>query len=186
MVFQRASDARFHIEISDAEVDFQLLSLQGKEALSQLFSFQLAVVCDDAEVALESLLGQSAVVTLLDPDCDSDRDEEAAPRFIHGIIGSAALVEQGTRLSRYQLTLVPKLALLEYRHNSRIFQQRSLAQILSQLLDEAGLSADEFRFELQRDYPVYDYCVQYRESELNFCQRLLEAEGIHYYFEHQD
>jgi type VI secretion system secreted protein VgrG len=187
MVFQRASDTRFIIEIAGAGDEFQLLRLEGTEAISQPFSFELEVVCEDPEVALATLVGQSAVVTLLDPDADGD----TLPRFIHGLIVEAGLGEQAEHQTSYHLTLMPKLQLLAHRHNSRIFQQRSLVEILTQILDEAGLSADERRFELGRDYPAYnspayDYCVQYRESELDFFQRLLEDEGLFYYFEHRD
>ncbi|MFT6917353.1 MAG: type VI secretion system secreted protein VgrG, partial [Motiliproteus sp.] len=91
MVFQRASDTRFIIEIAGAEDDYQLLRLEGTEAISRPFSFELEVVCEDPEVALASLVGQSAVVTLLDPDADGDM----LPRFIHGLIVEAGLGEQG-------------------------------------------------------------------------------------------
>ncbi len=182
MVFIRANSERCFFEVQGLDDEFHLARLEGTEQLSSLYQFQLDLVSDDPEIALETLIGQAAVVTLQ----DQNNAAEEQIRFIHGLISAAEFGEQGTRLSHYQVTLVPKIWPLQYRVNSRIFQNLAVPEIIEQILTDAGLSSDEFRLDLSARYPPRDYCVQYRESELNFVQRLMEVEGIHYYFEHDD
>src|SRR5215471_6384840 len=88
------------------------------------------------------------------------------------------------RFTIYHAELVPHLWLLAFRHWSRIFQQLSVPDIIKKVLGESGLSSDRYRFVLQNQYEPREYCVQYRESELNFVSRLMEEEGIFYFFEH--
>ncbi|MCV6610331.1 MAG: type VI secretion system tip protein VgrG, partial [Amphritea sp.] len=145
-----------------------------------VFSFEIELVSRQADIALESLMGQAAAVTLM----DQTGDENEQTRYIHGIIAYAALGEEGVRQTGYRVVLVPKLWLLQHRINSRIFQFLSVRDIISQVLDEHEYQGDEYRFELTRSYSERQYCVQYAESDLNFIERLLEDEGIHYYFEH--
>ncbi|RFQ09732.1 type VI secretion system tip protein VgrG, partial [Pseudomonas sp. ATCC 13867] len=72
-----------------------------------------------------------------------------------------------------------------HRFNQRIFQQLSVPQIIGKVLEEHGILADAYRFQLGPTvYPKRDYCTQYDESDLHFIQRLCEEEGIHYHFEH--
>jgi type VI secretion system secreted protein VgrG len=103
---------------------------------------------------------------------------------IHGLIYRVAQGESGKRLSRYQLTLRPQLAYLAHRSNQRIFQHLTVAQIIGQVLEEHGIQAGAYSFQLGAPYPEREYCVQYDESDLHFVQRLCEEEGIHYHFQH--
>src|SRR5690606_1650811 len=66
----------------------------------------------------------------------------------------------------------------------RIFQERTVPEIFEAVAKEYGLT--DYRLELKRSYPKWEYCVQYRETDFSFISRLLEQEGIHYYFRHQD
>jgi type VI secretion system secreted protein VgrG len=184
MLSLRANSERCFFEIQGLDDEFHVVEFKGTEQLSTLYAFTLELVSDDPEIDLETLIGRAAVVTLQGQD--QDQDAELQNRFIHGLISTAELGEQGTRLSHYHLTLVPRIWPLKYRVNSRIFQNLAVPEIIEQLLDDAGLSRDEYRFDLSESYPPREYCVQYRESELHFIQRLLEVEGIHYYYAHDD
>ncbi|RTW86814.1 type VI secretion system tip protein VgrG, partial [Pseudomonas aeruginosa] len=90
----------------------------------------------------------------------------------------------GKRLTRYRLTLVPQLAYLAQRNNQRIFQHLTVPQIVALILEEHGILADAYRFQLGTRYPEREYCVQYDESDLHFVQRLCAEEGIHFHFRH--
>ncbi|HCL4246465.1 TPA: type VI secretion system tip protein VgrG, partial [Pseudomonas aeruginosa] len=90
----------------------------------------------------------------------------------------------GKRLTRYRLTLVPQLAYLAQRSNQRIFQHLTVPQIVALVLEEHGILADAYRFQLGTRYPEREYCVQYDESDLHFVQRLCAEEGIHFHFRH--
>ncbi|MDU8631926.1 type VI secretion system tip protein TssI/VgrG, partial [Pseudomonas syringae group sp. 243L2] len=87
-------------------------------------------------------------------------------------------------LTHYSITLRPHLARLGHRTNQRIFQNRTVSQIIAQILEEHHLLANAYRFELSTTYAEREYCVQYNESDLHFVQRLCEEEGLHYHFEH--
>jgi len=84
------------------------------------------------------------------------------------------------------VTLRPQLAYLAHRSNQRIFQHLTVQQIIGQVLEEHGIQANAYQFQLGSLYPEREYCVQYDESDLHFVQRLCEEEGIHYHFQHSD
>jgi len=179
-MFLKADEERFFFHVAESTETFQLVRMSGFETLSTAFEFSLELVSENPDIELIDLLNSSAVIKLLDQSCD----ENEHTRYIHGIISSAELGESGVRQTTYHLTLVPKIWPLRYRINSRIFQFKTVEEIITQLLDEAGLQSDEFNFQLSNNYAPREFCVQYRESDLAFIQRLLEFEGIHYYFEH--
>lgn len=180
-MFLKADEERFFFDVAESADSFQLVRMHGSESLSTPFEIAIEVVSENPEIELTGLLNSSAVLKLLDQSCD----ENEHTRYIHGIIAAAESGETGVRQTTYYLTLVPKIWPLRYRINSRIFQFKTVQEIISQLLQEAGLHNDEYRFELSNSYTPREYCVQYRESDLAFIQRLAEFEGIHYYFEHQ-
>jgi type VI secretion system secreted protein VgrG len=88
--------------------------------------------------------------------------------------------------SRFSLTLEPPLAILRFTTDHRIFQQKTTRQIVEALLDEAGIDASTVSFRLSGAYPTREVCTQLGEDNLAFLSRLLEEEGIHYFFEHGD
>ncbi len=184
MVFLKANEERFLFQLQDAEdrEQFSLARLNGAEEISALFEFAIEVVSDDGDIDFATLIGQPAFVTLLD---QTDGSEDLT-RYIHGMVSEVTLGDQGINQSTYHIRLVPKIWALQHRQNSRIFQFQNVQTIIQTILTDAGLNSDEFRFDLLKSYPDYDYCVQYRETELDFIQRLLAEEGIHYYFEHSD
>jgi type VI secretion system secreted protein VgrG len=149
-----------------------LTGFSGREAISELFSFQLQLVAgNDTPVPFESLLGQPATVALALSSGES--------RFFNGIVKSFGRGAREAKLTKYRLELVPAFWLLTRRKNSRIFQQMSVPDILRKVL--GGLDVD---FQLQGTFQPRNYCVQYRETDFNFVSRLMEEEGIFYFFEH--
>jgi type VI secretion system secreted protein VgrG len=107
-------------------------------------------------------------------------------RWVHGIVSSFELTGFGGKLTYYSARLVPKLWLLTRRAQSQIFQNLATPDILKQMLEEGGIPADEFKLSLKRSYKPRKYCVQYRESDMDFISRLMEEEGIFYFFEHTE
>ncbi len=151
-----------------------LTGLTGGEGLSQLFSFQLDLIAElSRKIAFDKLLGQPISVRL---DLAGGKK-----RFFHGICNRVSQGEQDTTFASYRIEIVPKFWLLGKRTQSRTFQQVSVPDILKKVL--TGLDAD---FQLQGKYEPRDYCVQYRESDLRFASRLMEEEGIYYYFKHEE
>jgi type VI secretion system secreted protein VgrG len=155
---------------------FRVVGVRGREALSELFEFEVDAVSDKPDLAFDQLLGQGATVELSLPD--------GGARPVHGIVRSVAQGATERRdgagaVTRYRLVLAPKLWLLTRRRQSRTFQQMAVPDIL-----RAALEGLEPAVELQGTYEPRDYCVQYRETDFDFVSRLMEEEGIFYFFRH--
>ncbi len=175
-MFNPANETHFSLNIEGVEHDLQVLEFNGREAVSQLYRFDVELISERPDLDLKALLQQRAFLAF-SPNGDG----------IHGIIHRAEQGESGKRLTRYRLSLVPQLKLLEYRINQRIFQHLSVPQIVAQVLEEHGIVQGGYEFQLGPTvYPERDYCVQYDESDLHFVQRLCEEEGIHYHFRHSE
>ena len=172
-MYSPANESAFNLTIDGVSHDLQVLQFQGHEALSQPFAFDIELVSDRPDLDLEELLYQTAFLRL-----------SPAGTGIHGIIHAAGQGESGKRLTRYWITLRPRLFYLSQRNNQRIFQHQRVDQIIAQVLSDHGIQANAFRFQLGSVYPEREYCVQYDESDLHFIQRLCEEEGIHYHFQH--
>jgi type VI secretion system secreted protein VgrG len=149
-----------------------LVGFTGQEALSQLFHFQLEVLAENkTDVAFDKLLGQKITVDLALPG--------GKRRYFNGV---CSRVSQGTRdfeFTAYQLEIVPQFWLLSKRAQSRIFQHMPVPDILKKVLE--GL---DVTYEIQGTFHPRDFCVQYRETDFNFASRLMEEEGIYYFFKH--
>src|SRR5690554_1505692 len=176
-----ANRARFAFHIAGCEDELRVLRFNGTEAIAGLFDWTIEVVSRHPALKLEQLLGCDALLQI-----DLDSGSLQKPRLVHGTVRAAVQFQASRRWTYYRIHLAPRLYWLGLRHNLRIFQNLSAPEILQQLLTEAGFDTASYRFELTRTYQPRPYCVQYNESELNFIQRLLSEEGIHYHFEHRE
>ncbi len=150
-----------------------LESYSGQEGISQLFSFQLELLSEDHRIDFGGLLGQKVHFGVAGP-------EGSTRRHIHGIVTSFAQLPSRERFARYRAVVSPSLWKLTRRQSSRIFQNKSADAIIREVLQ--GYEVD---YE-QQSYPVRDYCVQYRESDFAFISRLMEEEGMYYFFRQLD
>jgi type VI secretion system secreted protein VgrG len=153
-----------------------LLAFTGAEGISTPFSFTLDMMSEDPSIDPESLLRTPVTVTLLLYGGDE--------RVIHGQISRFVQLGQSEQgeLTFYQAEMIPWLGFLGLSHDCKIFQEMSVLEIVEQVFNDQGYSDYEIR--TVRNYPKREYCVQYRESHLNFVSRLMEEEGIFYFFEH--
>jgi type VI secretion system secreted protein VgrG len=172
----RADTERFTFEVEGLDEELRVVRFQGSEAISQLFRFELTVAAESPDVNFEDVVNQPALLTV----------EGDSPRYVNGIVSRIELSGQSGRFSLYDVTVVPPLWRLKLRHDCRIFQEKAVKEIVADVLDKAGVPTDAFAFDLQEEGPARTYCVQYRESDWDFISRLLEEEGIHYFFEHTD
>jgi type VI secretion system secreted protein VgrG len=151
-----------------------LVGLSGHEGISQLFSFDLELLADNkTDVAFDNLLGQKITVSLALP--------KHKKRYLNGICHWVMQGGRDDKFTAYRLQIVPQLWLLTKRVQSRIFQHLTVPDILKKVL--TGL---DVTYEIQGKFEPRDYCVQYRESDFNFASRLMEEEGIYYFFKHAD
>lgn len=151
-----------------------LVSLSGQEGLSQLFNFQVrAVAKTKTKIAFEDLLGKPFTVRI--------NEATGKQRFINGICQRIAQGESDGVFTNYVIDIVPKLWLLSKRSRSRIFMRQSVPDILKKVLTGIDVA-----LQLKGTFEPRDYCVQYRETDFNFASRLMEEEGIYYFFKHTD
>jgi type VI secretion system secreted protein VgrG len=173
---------------NQAEFDFQagphaagelaVVGFEADETVSQPYSVQVNLAApQDVSLDEKELLGQSALLTVHLGD--------GTARFFHGIISRVVRwdANRGPERQHCQVTVVPRLWTLRHTRRSRIFQELSVPDIVHKVLEEAQV---EHRLVLQGSYRKREYCVQYRESDLDFVSRLLEEEGIFYSFEHTE
>ncbi|BCX65810.1 type VI secretion system tip protein VgrG [Pseudomonas izuensis] len=172
-MFAPANQPRFTLTVEGSDHDLKVLEFTGKEAISQPYRFDLELVSERPDIELESLLHRQAFLSF-----------DAQGSGIHGQIFRIGQGDCGKRLTRYQISLVPRLAYLSQRINQRIFQHQSVPAIITQILKDHGILGDVFKFQLGTDYPEREYCVQYAESDLAFIERLCAEIGIHYHFRH--
>ncbi|MBY0632378.1 type VI secretion system Vgr family protein [Enterobacter sp. NIC22-4] len=152
--------------------------LSGREAMSESFALTLTLLGTDARIDRSKLLGQPVTVTI-------PTQNLLTPRYINGKVTRVAVsaVElTGTRYAVYQLTVEPDLWPMKRDRNLRIFQGQTVPQIVKTLLGEHQVNVED---KLTGSYRVWDYCVQYQESSLDFISRLMELEGIAYSFSHE-
>ncbi len=153
-----------------------LTGFSGSEGLSQLFRYTLNLVAPNDkvdQVTFDKLLGQSITVTMALAD--------GSPRYFNGICSQLSQGESGAEFTEFQMEIVPVFWLWTQRAQSRIFQHVNVPDILKQVLQ--GL---DVKFQLEGNYEKRDFCVQYRETDFNFACRLLEEEGMYYYFKPAD
>ena len=153
--------------------EIKVIRFEGEEALSEPFHFRLDVAMEESEPDFEAMLGKPGLISI---------EGTEGTRYVSGIIRKFEQAGEPTRLTQYKAELVPKIWLLGLRQKSRIFQEMNVPDIIKKVLTDAKIPSNEFKFQLTRKYPDREYCVQYRESDLDFISRILAEEGIFYYF----
>lgn len=144
----------------------------GEEGISQLFCFNLDLFAEKSEnITFSDLLGQKVTVTFVLPG--------KRTRHFNGIIRRLSRGARGEEFIHYEAEMVPQFWLLSKRRQSRIFQQMTVPDILKRVLEGVDTA-----FETQGTFEKREFCVQYRESDYDFACRLMEEEGIYYFFKH--
>lgn len=152
-----------------------LESFTGHEGLSTDFGFQLDLLSDDAGVKLKTAMGQSATIEI--ELATGDR------RYINGHVVRFGKVGSDGGMCRYSAVIGSWLSLLEQRYDARIYQDQTVEEVVSEVFRRyEGLA--KFQFRVERSLKKHSYITQYRESDRHFVMRLLEGEGLFFYFEH--
>lgn len=172
------ADNAFKLTVDGLSTSFAVSRIDGAEGVSQLFQFDLVLLSDDKLLALPDVLGRSALLAI-----ETHRGEH---RYLSGIVSKFRQADDGHGVVVYYATIVPRIWRLQHRQDSRIFQALNVPNIIERVLTAAGLQGPDYRFVLSTSYEPRDYCVQYRESDLAFISRLMEEEGLRYFFEHTE
>jgi type VI secretion system secreted protein VgrG len=180
MAESSAHDLKTTFIIKGLDKELHVVRFKGEEGLSIQYQFDLEVGCEDSNLAMDAIVGKEGCLTI------SGKEGE---RYVHGMVSR---LQQGETkregswsFTFYHLTLVPKAWRLRHRTDCRIFQKKTVQQIVSGILDGAQIK-HKFHSSGGEETRAREYCVQFRESDWSFVSRLLEEEGYFYYFVHDE
>jgi len=156
-----------------------LTKFSGREELSQLFEFKAETLSTTLDCDATSIVGKAVTVSITLAD-------GTTLRYFNGYVRDFYALEPdySESIRSYRLTIVPWLWFLSLGSNCQIFQQKSVTDIIDAVFSAAGFS--DYEKQLTGTYSALDYCVQYRETNLDFVSRLMESFGIFYFFKHEN
>ncbi len=159
-----------------------LARFQGREQISGLFQFDMEMISDNNAIEARQIVGKSVTVGV--------RKSDGSYRPFNGFIsrfyaGDEFAGEGGDTRRNYRAEMVPWLWFLTLTTDCRIFQNKTVPEIIEQVFQDLGLSDYEIS-QIRGNHPKREYCVQYRESDFAFVSRLMEEEGVFYYFRHEE
>ena len=151
-----------------------MVTFRGEEGFSGLFQYDLELRSTEESIDPKDIVGKNVTFTIDLPD--------ESPRHFNGFVNRFAFCGRGDRLSIYRARVVPWLWFLTQSADCRIFQEKSVPDIIAQVFNDRGFS--DFEDATTGTHDPWDYCVQYRESDYAFVSRLMEQEGIYFFFRH--
>ncbi len=166
----------FEFKTSLGKDELLLRRMSGVEALSQPYQLDFDLLSTKGDVDADKVLGETASLGFKLPNGEK--------RFFHGYVTELSQGGWTQRFHEYRAVVRPWFWLLTRTADCRIFQEKTVPQIFEDVVKEYGFSDYELR--LRGAYEPWEYCVQYRETDFNFLSRLLEQEGIYYFFEHEE
>ncbi len=157
-----------------------LNSFSGVEGISRPFRFDLELVSEisagnPSKVHPHDLVGQPFTIRIA--------LENEKERYVGGLCESFSVGRRDDEMAYYRASIVPWFSFLSLASNCRIFEKKTVPEIIQQVFNDAGCS--DYQVSLTKDYTAWDYCVQYRETDFAFVSRIMEAESIFYYFQHE-
>ncbi|MFK7853277.1 MAG: type VI secretion system Vgr family protein [Granulosicoccus sp.] len=174
MIDQASRAVRVFTPLSDNTL--AVAKLSGSEQISELFTYTLDCVSEDANIDLYDLLGMNVSVEI-----DSQED---GLRYVHALVSHAAHVGSQGEFALYRFTLTAWPWMLKQTSDCRIYADMNVPDIIAQVFNDNGFS--DFDNRLMGSYDSWNFCVQYQETDFDFVSRLMEHEGIYYHFEHHD
>ena len=158
-----------------------LTRIEGEEALSSLFSFEIEMYSTRQSILPAEIVGKNVTLKLMQADDQGLKTDShtVINGFVRQFRGEGSQLQD---LRCYSAEVVPWLWFLTQTSDSKVFQHKNIRQIASEVFADNGFS--DFEFRLIGQHPVRDYCVQYQESDFTFLSRLFEEEGIYYFFKH--
>lgn len=150
--------------------------MNGSERLGELFEYELDLLSENHGIKPDKLLGENVTIGIV--------LEDGSWRYFNGYVTRFGHYGTLDVFACYRATVRPWLWFLTRSANCRIFQQKSTPDIVKQVAKDQGFS--DIKDKLSGTYQPREYCVQYRETDFNFASRLMEEEGIYYYFTHEN
>lgn len=159
---------RYFLDINDSTVKPDVLRFRGREALSEPFRWDIEFTSLQANIPPEQVLMKYATFRM------------RGGKNVHGMVTRLEWLSTSQDQSHYRLTLSSRLALLGYTRQCAVYQNQSVPEVVEQVLRKHGLEGADFEFRLERTYPPREIITQWRETDLQFIQRLLSEVGIYW------
>uniref|UniRef100_UPI0034D20558 type VI secretion system Vgr family protein n=2 Tax=Enterobacter cancerogenus TaxID=69218 RepID=UPI0034D20558 len=159
---------RYFLDINDSPVKPDVLCFRGREALSEPFRWDIEFTSLQANIPPEDVLMKYASFRI------------RSGKTVHGVVTRLEWLSTTADQSHYRLTLSSRLALLGYTRQCRVFQNQSVPEVVEQVLRKHGLEGPDFEFRLTRICPARELITQWRETDLEFIQRILSEVGIYW------
>ncbi len=153
---------------------------EGTDSISHLYEYRVELASESGSISATDIVGKRATVSILQSD-------QSTQRYFDGFVSHfAKLPRRPPRhvFFEYELRIVPWTWFLTRTTDCRIFQQKTVQQVMEQIFSD--LSFSDYQFKLSGTHNAWDYCVQYRETAFNFISRLMEKEGMYYFFQHSN
>ncbi|MCJ6259511.1 type VI secretion system Vgr family protein [Klebsiella pneumoniae] len=166
--------SRYVLEINNSPLRPDVLRFRGREALSEPFSWDIEFTTLQANIPPEQVLMKYASLRM------------RGGKNVHGMVTRLEWLSTSKDQSHYRLTLSSRLALLGYTRQCAVFQNQSVPEVVEQVLRQHGLEGADFEFRLERTYPPRELITQWRETDLQFIQRILSEVGIYWRTEMDD
>lgn len=178
---QLMEQSRYQVKVHGCPHFLDVLNFRADEYLSQPWQYNIQLTCSEPDIACDALLLKPASFTFQTPEFTG---APATPvRTVFGVVQSFRRLSTSADESRYALTIVPRIALLQHTKNSDIFLNQSVVEVVEKILRRHGLEGPDFEFRLSQTYPARELITQWRETDLEFVQRLLAEVGIFWRFE---
>jgi type VI secretion system secreted protein VgrG len=147
-----------------------------KEEISRLFEIEVELSSENGEIDFDEVIGHDATLRL-----DVGQSDK---RYFNGYVSRLVQVGNSGGFAQYRASIVPWLWFLTRTSDCRIFQKKTVPQIVEEIFEDHGF--DQYTLKLSGTYEEKEFVVQYRETDFNFVSRLMEQEGIYYFFEHEE
>jgi len=156
------------------EDTFSAVTFKGTEGISRLYEYDITLASDDPEIDLRGVLQNPATLTI---------HGDGQDRPIHGILAQFEQLHEVKGRYFYRALLVPRLWQADLYRENQLFLDKTVPNIIEEILKQAGLTTRDYELKLTRNYPRWEYICQYRETDFDFISRWMEREGIYFFFE---
>lgn len=157
---------RYRLEINDSILKPEVLNFHGREALNTPFKWRIEFTTPQKGISRQDAMLKYAILSML------------SGRVVQGIITGFEVLNETVDQTHFAVTLSSRLALLAHTRRCAVWQNVSVPELVEQVLRSHGLEGVDFEFRLERTYPVRELITQWRETDLQFIQRILAEDGI--------
>jgi type VI secretion system secreted protein VgrG len=159
------------------EETFLVARFTGIEGVSQLYEYDITLAAEDPEIDCRAMLQNPATLTTLVSDTEIP---------VHGMLARFEQLREVDETVFYRAVLVPRLWQTSLYQENQLFLDKSVPDIIEEVLSQAGLTSNDYELRLTVDYQPWEYICQFRETDFDFISRWMEREGIYYFFEQAD